>query len=187
VYEKMSRYVKGKPAWGDKPLQGDAVTIFSDPLVPFGPRSQIVSLVDAAPVRRIALLKEGCYDELLGGYRYYHYLGLLEQGIKPPGLPGNTAVLAGKARAADLLGSGRVVAVKAFSDFRADPTSGDFASEIRLGEVREDGTATPFKGGLLIGNWFDAMAVVRLSSETIALDGYYGPSAVRIGSLKLAG
>jgi predicted Zn-dependent protease len=77
--------------------------------------------------------------------------------------------------------------VKAFSDFRADPTSGDFASEIRLGEVREDGTAVPFKGGLLIGNWFDAMADARLSSETIALDGYYGPSTIRLGSLQVAG
>jgi predicted Zn-dependent protease len=187
VYEKMSRHAKGKPVWGDKPLQGDAVTLFSDPLVPFGPGSQIVSPVDAAPVRRIALLKEGCYDELIGGFRYYHYLGLLEQGIRPSGPPGNTVVLAGKAHAADLLGSQRVVVVKAFSDFRADPTSGDFASEIRLGEVRENGTATPFKGGLLIGNWFDAMAEVRLSFETIALDGYYGPSTIRLGSLQVAG
>jgi len=185
VYEKMSRYAKGKPVWGDKPLQGDAVTLFSDPLVPFGPNSRIEA--DAAPTRKVALLKEGCYDDLIGGNRYYHYLGLLEQGIKPPGLPGNTVVLAGKAHAADLLGTERVVVVKAFSDFRADPTSGDFASEIRLGEVRENGTATPFKGGLLIGNWFDAMAEVRLSFETIALDGYYGPSTIRLGSLQVAG
>ena len=47
--------------------------------------------------------------------------------------------------------------------------------------------ATPFKGGLLIGNWFDALADIRLSSETIAQDGYYGPSAIRVGNLQVAG
>ncbi len=163
VYEKMSRYVKGKPAWGDEPLAGEALTIFSDPLVPFGPDSRIEG--DAQPARRICLLKDGCYDEILGGLRYYHYLGLLEQGAKPSGPPGNTVVAAGKNRTADLLGPGKVVVVRAFSDFRADPASGDFASEIRLGEVREDGMATPFKGGLLIGNWFDALAICRSPAD----------------------
>jgi len=185
VYEKMSRYVKGKQAWGDKPLAGDPVTIFSDPLVPFGPDSRIEG--DAQPARRICLLKDCCYDELLGGLRYYHYLGLLEQGAKPSGPAGNTVVPAGAHRTAELLGPGRTIVVRSFSDFRADPTSGDFASEIRLGEIREDGIAKPFKGGLLIGNWFDALADMKLSSETTAQDGYYGPSAIRVGNLHIAG
>jgi predicted Zn-dependent protease len=185
VYEKMSRYAKGKPAWGEKPLAGDAVTVFSDPLVQFGPDSRIEG--EAQPCRRICLLKDGCYDEIIGGLRYYHYLGLLEQGAKPSGPLGNTIVAAGQHHTAALLGPGPTLIVRAFSDFRADPTSGDFAAEIRLGEVRDEGTAKPFKGGLLIGNWVDALADVRLSSETLAQDGYYGPSAIRVGSLKIAG
>jgi predicted Zn-dependent protease len=185
VYEKMSRYEKGKPVWGDKPLLGEAVTVFSDPLVPFGSESRIEA--EAQPARRVCLLKDGCYDELLGGLRYYHYLGLLEQGAKPSGPAGNTVVVAGKTWTAKLMEPGQSVVVWAFSDFRADPTSGDFAAEIRLGEVREGERRTPFKGGLLIGNWFDAMADVRLSSETVARDGYYGPSAVRVGNLQVAG
>jgi len=96
-------------------------------------------------------------------------------------------VPAGSAKTADLLDSSKVVVVRAFSDFRADDASGDFASEIRLGEVRENGKVAQFKGGLLIGNWFTALANVRLSAETTALDGYYGPAAIRIGSLKVAG
>lgn len=187
VYEKMSRYEKGKPVTGELPVTGDAVTIFSDPLVPFGPNSQIVTQGDATPARRIALLKDGRYDELFGGLRYYDYLGLLAQGLKPSGAPGNTVVPAGKAKAVDLLDTGKVIVVRAFSDFRADDASGDFASEIRLGEIRENGKATQFKGGLLIGNWFSALADVRLSAETVALDGYYGPAAIRVGSLRVAG
>ena len=185
VYEKTSRYARGKPASGDKPLAGDPVTIFSDPLVPFGPGSRIEG--DAQPARRVCLLKDGCYDEILGGLRYYHYLGLLEQGEKPSGPAGNTVVPAGPHRTAELLGPGRTIVVRSFSDFRADPTSGDFASEIRLGEIREDGTVKPFKGGLLIGNWFDALADIKLSSETMAQDGYYGPSTIRVGNLQVAG
>jgi predicted Zn-dependent protease len=185
VYEKMSRYVKGKQAWGDKPLAGDAVTISSDPLVPFGPDSRIEG--DALPARRVCLLRDGCYDEIVGGLRYYHYLGLVEQGAKPSGPLGNTVVPAGPHRTAELLGPGRTIVVRSFSDFRADPTSGDFASEIRLGETREDGSEKPFKGGLLIGNWFDALADMKLSSETIAQDGYYGPSTIRVGNLQIAG
>ncbi|HTW90963.1 MAG TPA: metallopeptidase TldD-related protein [bacterium] len=184
IYEKMSRYAKGRPAWGQKSLAGDAVTIFSDPLVPFGPDSHLES--DAQPARRTCLLKDGCYDEVIGGPRYYHYLGLLEQDMTPSGPPGNTVVPAGRHRTCDLLGTGRAVVIRGFSDFRADPTSGDFASEIRLGEVREDGNAKPFKGGLLIGNWFDALADIRLSSETVGQDGYYGPAAIRVGDLKVA-
>jgi predicted Zn-dependent protease len=185
VYEKMSRYARGKQAWGDKPLAGDAVTIFSDPLVPFGPDSRIEG--DAQPARRICLLKDGCYDEIFGGLRYYHYLGLLEQGAKPSGPLGNTAVEAGPHRIAELLGPGGTIVVRSFSDFRADPASGDFASEIRLGEMREDGREKSFKGGLLIGNWFDALADMKLSSETMAQDGYYGPSTIRVGKLQIAG
>jgi predicted Zn-dependent protease len=185
IYEKMSRYVKGKPAWGDKPLAGDAVTIFSDPLVPFGPDSRAEG--DAVPARRTCLLKDGCYDEVLGGLRYYHYLGLLEQGAKPSGPAGNTVVPAGPHRTAELLGPGPTIIVRSFSDFHADPTSGDFASEIRLGEIREDGMQRHFKGGLLIGNWFDALADMKLSTETMAQDGYYGPSSIRVGNLQIAG
>jgi len=185
VYEKMSRYVKGKPATGDKPLAGDAVTIFSDPLVPFGPGSRIEG--DAQPARRVCLLKDSCYDEVLGGLRYYHYLGLLGQGAQPSGPAGNTVVPAGPHRTAELLGPSRTIVVRSFSDFHTDPTSGDFASEIRLGEVREEGVAKSFKGGLLIGNWFDALADIKLSSETMAQDGYYGPSTIRVGNLQVAG
>jgi predicted Zn-dependent protease len=185
VYEKMSRYEKGRPAYGDKPLAGDPLTIFSDPLVPFGPDSRIEA--EAHPVRRICLLKDGCYDEILGGLRYYHYLGLLEQGAKPSGPAGNTVVPAGPHPTAELLGPGPTIVVRSFSDFHTDPTSGDFASEIRLGEMREEGSEKHFKGGLLIGNWFDALADMKLSRETMAQDGYYGPANIRIGNLQIAG
>jgi hypothetical protein len=53
--------------------------------------------------------------------------------------------------------------------------------------VLENGTATPFKGGLLIGNWFAALVDIRLSQETTVMGDYCGPSAIRIGGLQVAG
>ena len=187
LYEKMSRYEKGKPVSGDTPITGDPLTVVSDPLVPFGSSSTIFSLQDGSPVRRATLVKDGLYEELLGSRRFYDYLGLLAQGIQPSGPQGNTVIPAGRHPTAELLTSDKVAVVRAFSDFRADMTSGDFACEIRLGEVREGGKTTPFKGGLLIGNWFTAMADVRLSKETMVMDDYHGPSAVRFGHLQVAG
>lgn len=186
VYEKMARYERGKPASGGE-FRGDRLTLFSDPLVDYGPNSQPLSVTDGGPTGRVALLSGGCFDGLLGGWKYYDYLGLIAQGKLPPGQPGNTVVTAGRTKALDLLDSGRTVVVRAFSDFRVDPASGEFASEVRLGEVREGGRAAPFKGGLLIGNWFTALGDITLSAETTAGDGYYGPSVVRIGGLQLAG
>jgi predicted Zn-dependent protease len=187
LYEKMSRYEKGKPVSGDTPITGDPLTVVSDPLVPFGSSSTIFSLQDGSPARRATLVKDGLYEELLGSRRYYDYLGLLAQGVQPSGPQGNTVIPAGRHPTAELLTSDKVAVVRAFSDFRADMTSGDFACEIRLGEVREGGKTTPFKGGLLIGNWFTAMADVRLSKETMVMDDYHGPSAVRFGHLQVAG
>jgi len=185
VYEKTSRYAKGRPVWGEGERKGDALSLFSDPLVPFGVNSRIET--DAVPARRATLVEQGMFAELLGMPRFYHYLGLLKQGLKPTAQSGNTVVPAGSARTVELLGPERTVAVRSFSDFQCDPASGDFASEIRLGEVRDGENVRVFKGGLLIGNWFSAMADVRLSAETMAHDGYYGPSAVRVGNLQVAG
>jgi predicted Zn-dependent protease len=191
IHEKTSRYQKGQPAWGDKPLAGDPLTIYSDPLIPFGPQSAIEAY--AEPARRTCLLKDGCWDDILGPRRYYHYLGLLEQGARPSGPAGNTVIPPGPHRTAELLApdpsisSPRTILVRSFSDFQTDPASGDFAAEIRLGETRQDGTETPFKGGLLIGNWFHAIGDIKLSTETIADDGYYGPATIRIGHLQIAG
>jgi predicted Zn-dependent protease len=109
------------------------------------------------------------------------------QGAKPSGPAGNTVVPAGPHRTAELLIPGRTIVVRSFSDFRTDPTSGDFASEIRLGEIREDGSEKHFRGGLLIGNWFDALADMKFSAETIAQEGYYGPATIRVGNLQIAG
>jgi predicted Zn-dependent protease len=187
VHEGMSRYAEGKPVHGDTPLRGDALTLASDPLIAFGARSQPFSIVDGSPSRPVVLVRDGCWDDLLGTLRYYDYLGLTARGRQPSGASGNTVIPAGAHASAALLDEGRVVVVRALSDFRAEAASGDFACEVRLGAVRELGRETPFKGGLLIGNYFAALADIRLSCETTVMDDYHGPAVVRFGALTVAG
>lgn len=185
VYEKSARYVKGRPVSGEEPLKGEPLNLVSDPLIPFGLRSAILSDVDGTPCRRAALVTDGCFDRLLGSQRYFHYLGLLDRGVEPPGTVGNTVIPAGT-HAVEELCSGDCLVVRAFSAWEVDSTSGDFACEVRLGDVRSRAGISPFKGGLLVGNWFTALADVRFSRELQHLGSFHGPLAARFGRLQLA-
>jgi predicted Zn-dependent protease len=182
VHEKTSRFNAGKPVHSGE-LQGEPLNVTSDPLVAFGIRSGPQSSASAR--RSVTLAREGRWDGLLGDRRYHHYLGLLGQGILPPGPAGNTTMPAGPTPMDDLASSG--IVVRAFSAFEVDDASGQFSVEIRLGETREGDRAEPFTGGLLVGNWFEVMGNANYSSETQVNGSFYGPKAVRLNKVKVAG
>jgi predicted Zn-dependent protease len=186
VHAKSARYAKGEPISGSVPLKGEPLNLVSDPLIPFGFGSSRLSFSDACPCRRVTVVRAGRYDELLGARRYYHYLGLLDKGIAAPGMTGNTVVPAGSTPGAELAARDCVV-VRAFSDFGVDAASGQFSVEVRLGERRTAGEATSFRGGLLVGNWFDAISDANYSTELQTYGDYYGPAAVRLNNLQVAG
>lgn len=186
VYEKSSRYSAGSPVSGEAELKGEPLNLKSDPTIDFGLSSQRISPADGSACRTATLVRDGCWADLLGTRRYFCYLGLLDKGILPPGVVGNTVVPAGHTPISELLGEECAV-VKAFSGFSLDRTSGQFSVEIRLGELRRGGKATPFHGGLLVGNWFSAIADARYSREVQARNGYFGPKAILFGNLQLAG
>lgn len=186
VHERTSRHNPAEPIWGDAELKGEPLDLVSDPTLPFGLDSRRWTPTDGTACRAATIAKDGHWAELLGDRRYFHYLGLLERGVRASGQAGNTVIPAGKTPEAGLL-DGDCVVIQAFSDWGAEETSGDFSCEVRLGEVRRSGKVTPFRGGLLIGNWFAAMADARYSRETQALGSYHGPRAVRFGNLTLAG
>jgi len=187
VYEKTSRHATGKPCCAGE-LRGEPLNLVSDPLVPLGHLSARSDHLDGGPVRAATVCRDGNWDELLGTRRYHHLLGLLDQGILPPGGPGNTIIPAGPTPVRDLLcDCGDAVVVRAFSAFEADPNSGRFSCEIRLGELRRGDDVSPFTGGLLVGDWFEAIADTHYSQETQVQGGYRGPLAVRFNRLRVAG
>jgi predicted Zn-dependent protease len=99
---------------------------------------------------------------------------------------GNLEMPAGSTPASDLAADSHIE-IAEFSWFNPNPITGDFASEIRLGYLVENGERKPFKGGLLIGNLLDALADVTWSSETGFYGHYFGPSAARFNYLQVAG
>jgi predicted Zn-dependent protease len=185
VYEESARYAKGSLVSGSDPLEGEPLNLVSDPALPFGLRSGPISDLDGTPCRRVALVTDGCFDGLLGSQRYFHYLGLLERGVEPPGTIGNTVMPPGRTSLAELVADDALV-IHAFSAWEVDSSSGDFACEVRLGERRHGSDTIPFKGGLLVGNWFTALADVHYSSELQHRSGFHGPLAARFGRLQLA-
>jgi predicted Zn-dependent protease len=187
VYDKMSRYEQGKPVTGDVAIKGDRMTIISDPHLPYGPNSHVFSTLDTSPSRPLTIVQDSNYAELYGSRRYYDYLGLLAKGLQPSGPLGNTFIPAGKVPSKQLFDSDKVVVIKMFSDWQPNPVNGDFACEIRLGEIHEKGEVKPFKGGLLVGNYFTMFSDITLSKETIQLGKYFGPAVVRFGKLQVTG
>jgi predicted Zn-dependent protease len=186
VHERTSRHNPALPVWGEAELKGEPLNLVCDPLLPYGLASRVYAETDATACRPATLVAHGHWAELLGDRRYFHYLGLLDKGVRASGSGGNTVIPAGVTAEAELC-SGDCVVIKAFSDWNVEDTSGDFSCEVRLGELRSGGNTTHFRGGLLIGNWFTAVADARFSKETQALGSYHGPRAVRFGSLTLAG
>lgn len=187
VYDKMSRYQEGKSVTEDLEIKADRITIISDPHAPFGPNSHVFSVTDGSPSRPVTIIKDSKYSELFGTRRYFDYLGLLEKGIQSSGPLGNTSIPAGKVTANQLIGSDKIVVIKLFSDWTANMVNGDFACEIRLGELHENGKIKPFKGGLLVGNYFKMFSDITISKETIRLGKYFGPVSARFGNLQVTG
>ena len=187
VYDKISRYEQGKSVTGDLEIKGDRITIISDPHIPYGSNSHIFSVTDGSPSRPLTVVQDNKYAELFGSRRYYDYLGLLEKGLQPSGPLGNTFIPAGKVPSNQLFGLDKVVVIKMFSDWTVNPVNGDFACEIRLGELREKGEVKPFKGGLLVGNYFTMFSDITLSKETIQLGKYFGPVNARFGNIQVTG
>ncbi len=81
----------------------------------------------------------------------------------------------------------KIVVIKMFSAWTTNPTNGAFACEIQLGEIRENGKVMPFKGGMLIGNYFKMFSQVKLSAETTRVNNYYGPLSAWFDNLQIAG
>jgi len=186
VHEQSSRYREGKTLAGEGGMRGESLNLCSDPLRPHGLRSAAFSPEDGSPARKVTVVSDGCFAELLGSRKYLSYLGLLQQGVLPSGPMGNTIVPPGRHSVAELAAND-VVAIKTFSAWTVDPVSGDFACEIRLGERRQNGRAAPFKGGMLVGNYFDALGDACFSRETTRCGDYWGPMAIRFNNLTVAG
>jgi predicted Zn-dependent protease len=161
-------------------VKGDPLNMWANRTLPYGLHADRFD-EEGLPAQRLPLIRDNRLVNYVASQRYAEYLGL-----RPTGAFGDIEVAPGSIPAADLLAEPHIE-IAAFSWFNPNQLTGDFTSEIRLGYIVEGNKRTPFKGGQLIGNVFDALADVRWSSETDFFGDYQGPTTARFANLKISG
>ena len=178
-YAKVSPWEIGKSVLRSD-VKGDLLTVWANRRIPFGTRSNRFD-EEGLPAQRVELIRENELVAFAASQRYANYLNLPATGAF-----GGVELPPGQMQASALLAEPYVEIIQ-FSWFNPDTITGDFATEIRLGYLVENGTRKPFKGGQLIGNVLDALADVRWSAETGFFGSYLGPHTARFNNLKIAG
>ena len=178
-YAKVSPWEIGKSVLRSD-VKGDLLTVWANRRIPFGTRSNRFD-EEGLPAQRVELIRENELVAFAASQRYADYLNLPATGAF-----GGVELPPGQMQASALLAEPYVEIIQ-FSWFNPDTITGDFATEIRLGYLVENGTRKPFKGGQLIGNVLDALADVRWSAETGFFGSYLGPHTARFNNLKIAG
>lgn len=178
VYTKMVQRTIGDNLI---PAAGDPVSVTLNPLRPKAARSAPTdaSTVPSAPLQ---VLEAGVIRHLHADPQYAAYLG-----VEPTGPAGTLELMPGDRSGADFFSDGPVLEVVAFSANMPDPLSGNFACEIKMGYLHQNGTRTPVAQGSVTGNIFEALANCRLSKETAEDAGYFGPARIRFATLQVAG
>ncbi len=178
-YGKYTPWEIGNPVFRGE-AKGDPLTVWANRLIPFGTGSSRFD-GEGLPAQRLELIRDNVLVNFAASQKYADYLNLPATGEF-----GGVELAPGKTPEADLL-SGPYIEIMQFSWFNPDAVTGDFATEVRLGYLVENGIRKPFKGGQLIGNFLDALANVRWSAETGFYGTYLGPVAARFEDMKLSG
>lgn len=169
----------GKSIFRDE-VKGDDFNLFANRQLPYGMPSSSFDK-EGIPAKRIHLIKDNKLGAFIANQRYADYLDM-----EPSGDFGNVEIPAGKVTQEELR-AGPHIEIAEYSWFNPNPITGDFACEIRLGYIVEDGKRKPFKGGMLVGNLLDALMDMKWSKETGFYGNYLGPKAAMFNNLKIAG
>jgi PmbA protein len=178
-YGKISSWEIGKSVFPNE-VKGDPLTIWANRCIPYGTTSNRFDN-QGVPAQRVELIKFNKLATFTASQRYAEYLD-----IPVTGAFGGVELLPGKNEASTLLEE-PYIEIAQFSWFNPDPVTGNFATEIRLGYLVENGKRIPFRGGQLIGNYMAALADVHWSAETGFFGNYLGPHTARFNDLKVSG
>ena len=176
-FARISSWEPGMSVFRGEVL-GDPLTMWATRLIPYADHAGRFD-EEGLPGQRTLLIDRNIFQTYCASQRYATYLSVPATGASadlelPPGATPDAELIAGLH-----------VEVVSWSWFSPEPTTGDFASEIRLGYVVDGASRRPFTGGLLVGNVLEALANVRWSSETGFYGSYLGPTTARFGSLKV--
>lgn len=178
-FAKISSWEIGKSIFRAD-VKGDPLTVWANRCMPFGIYSSRFD-EEGLPAQRLELIRNNELVAFAASQRYADYLNLPATGAF-----GGVEVAPGLTPASALLSEPYVEIIQ-FSWFNPDPVTGDFATEIRFGYLVENGVRKPFRGGQLVGNFWEALADVRWSAETGMLGNYLGPHTARFNNLRISG
>jgi predicted Zn-dependent protease len=178
-YAKFSSWEIGKSVFRSE-VKGDPLTVWANRCMPFGIYANRFD-EEGLPAQRLELIRNNELVAFAASQRYAEYLDLPATGAF-----GGVEVAPGSVPASSLLGEPYIEIIQ-FSWFNPDRVTGDFATEIRFGYLVEHGVRKPFRGGQLVGNFWEALADVRWSTETGMFGNYLGPHTARFNDLKISG
>ena len=136
---------------------------------------------EGAPIRDLVLIDRGKAAAYWGGRQFSQYLGLESSFIAH-----NFTATGGTESAAELR-RGDFLEVVEFSDFQADPVTGDFAGEIRLAYLHRNNQTTPVSGGSVSGNIRETADGFRFSKETRQYNDLLIPAVTRLRNVTVTG
>lgn len=178
-FQGWSRLQEGEPILADP--QGDRLTLSSDPWLPGGLHTRPFDDQGLA-LRPVTFIENNIFKQVLADKRYADYLRQT-----PSGRLTNLRVEAGATPLAAMLSSGPVLQLLRFSTLEPNPVTGAISGEIRTGYLWQDGQSIPIKGGSVSGRLDEAFRQATLSQETVQREAYYGPAAVRLEDMSIAG
>lgn len=185
-YNKMITTELGRSVVAEGELKGDAITLWSNGLLP---RAVGSARYDSygTPSNRVCLIEKNKLKSYLADKRYADYLK-----VPVTGALGNVEVEPGQTAFQDLLNiapskSPILYHLQAFSAFEPNPITGAFSAEIRAGYELTSQGVRPIKGGSVSGVLQEALLDCRLSRETTQREHVFVPKGILFQALTIAG
>jgi PmbA protein len=180
VYSGISTAKVGESIQG-KEISGDTLSLTLEPFLKNSPCSAPVD-VDGFILKPTQIVYTGRLERYWGPVRFCHYLD-----VPATGAIGNVVVNPGT-KTPEELRKGTHLEVVYFSDFIAEPLTGDFGGEIRLAYYADgDGKRHPVTGGSVSGNIRDVQSQLHFSREIQSCAGFQGPLSVLLPEISVAG
>ncbi|MBQ7065181.1 MAG: TldD/PmbA family protein [Firmicutes bacterium] len=177
--------LRGLSTWElDRPIAedviGDRITIRAVTELPNSSENRLFD-EEGARITDKYLLTGNIPRSFWGPRQFSQYLGLEESFIV------HNFVVSGGSRSAADLRKGDYLELLEFSDFQADPMTGDIAGEIRLGYWHHDGKVDVVSGGSVSGSLKDYLKEMYISEETVQYNSAVIPAVTRLQNVTITG
>ncbi len=182
IFTKASSFSLGMNLQRTDPAAeiADPLDIWAEPIIPGLPNSSPFD-PDGFPLERTLVVERGILKRLTGGIRYADWLGEPRRGSFPLFSVSEGSVDLERLRAEPHL------EVAKFSDFRLEPTTGDFGGEIRLAYWFDGEKRVPLTGGSISGSVAELRAAMVRSRERSLGSRSLCPAAIKLRGVSITG